>query len=100
MTTDQTSSCGTYRCAAEEQCDDCWLIDHERECGWCEEYDHTTRRLKVQHDTGERKFGVMMLVSGEGTVSLSKQWLRDMLIVEEIADQEQKWGEERVSAND
>lgn len=28
------------RCQREEQCDDCWMIDHLKECSGCKHYDH------------------------------------------------------------
>ena len=38
-----------YNCQREEQCDDCFMIDHLKECEWCEHYDHPVRKLEVQH---------------------------------------------------
>lgn len=29
-----------YRCITEEQCDDCFMIDHMKECAGCTHYDH------------------------------------------------------------
>jgi hypothetical protein len=37
----------------EEQCDDCFTIDHLKECEWCEHYDHPTRKLQVQHQSSD-----------------------------------------------
>lgn len=37
-----------WKCQTEEQCDDCFMVDHEKECGWCENYNHTTRKLEVK----------------------------------------------------
>jgi len=31
-----------FNCQREEQCDDCYLIDHLKECAGCEMYEHTT----------------------------------------------------------
>jgi hypothetical protein len=36
-------------CQREEQCDDCFMIDHLKECEWCEHYDHPSRKLEVKH---------------------------------------------------
>jgi hypothetical protein len=36
-------------CQREEQCDDCFMIDHLKECDWCTEYDHEVRKLEVKH---------------------------------------------------
>jgi hypothetical protein len=89
MTTEPTSVCGTYRCAAEEQCDDCFMIDHEKECGWCAEYDHATRKLEVQHLPSDYPKAEQLdpIIAG---VDFGDE-------LEFIADQEQRWGEERVS---
>jgi hypothetical protein len=38
-----------YKCQREEQCDDCFISDHQKECDWCEQYDHTVRKLAVAH---------------------------------------------------
>lgn len=35
-----TTSCEKYSCQREEQCDDCWMIDHLKECDGCDEFDH------------------------------------------------------------
>ena len=40
-------------CQREEQCDDCFMIDHLKECEWCEHYDHPTRKLQVQHQSSD-----------------------------------------------
>ena len=29
-----------FNCQRVEQCDDCWLVDHMRECKGCEHVDH------------------------------------------------------------
>lgn len=29
-----------YKCQTEEQCDNCFMIDHKKECKGCEYYDH------------------------------------------------------------
>lgn len=29
-----------FRCQTEEQCDDCFMVDHLKECNWCEHYNH------------------------------------------------------------
>lgn len=36
----EQTSCDTYRCQREEQCDDCFLLDHLKECSGCQHYDH------------------------------------------------------------
>lgn len=28
------------KCQREEQCDDCFMVDHEKECEGCSEYEH------------------------------------------------------------
>ena len=33
------TTCNLYKCQREEQCDDCWLVDHLSECEGCEEVD-------------------------------------------------------------
>lgn len=38
-----------WACQTEEQCDDCFMVDHQKECGWCTFYDHTVRKLEVKH---------------------------------------------------
>lgn len=38
-----------WNCQREEQCDVCFMIDHQKECYWCLHYDHTTRKLEVNH---------------------------------------------------
>jgi hypothetical protein len=50
MTTCEVAdSVQAFKCQTEEQCDDCFIIDHHKECDWCEHYDHTIRRLSVAH---------------------------------------------------
>jgi recombinational DNA repair protein RecR len=50
MTTCEVAdSVEAFKCQTEEQCDDCFIIDHQKECGWCEHYDHTVRTLAVVH---------------------------------------------------
>lgn len=49
-----------------------------------------SKKLKVQHDEGERRWGVW----------IDGKWVEDKNIIplsDMIADQEQKWGEERVA---
>lgn len=84
----------TYNCAREEQCDDCFMIDHLKECAGCEHYDHPpmTRLLQVQHDTGERRFEAELLPL---MMRLTPEELMELQ-----ADVEAKYGEERVSDND
>jgi hypothetical protein len=48
MTQDMTT-CGSFKCQREEQCDDCFMVDHVKECDGCEHYDHPVRKLEVQH---------------------------------------------------
>ena len=31
-----------FNCMREEQCDDCFMVDHLKECNGCEHYDHPT----------------------------------------------------------
>lgn len=31
------------RCIREEQCDECFMIDHRKECNGCEYYEHKPR---------------------------------------------------------
>ena len=45
----EMTACGSYKCQREEQCDDCFLVDHLKECAWCELYDHEERKLEVQN---------------------------------------------------
>ena len=41
MTTcEYDGSLKTYQCAREEQCDDCFMVDHLKECNGCTHYDH------------------------------------------------------------
>jgi hypothetical protein len=85
--------CGTYSCATEEQCDDCFMVDHLKECAWCTEYDHEERTLKVQHlpsDYPKEADELDPIIAG---VDFSAE-------LEFIADQEAKHGEERVPANE
>lgn len=37
------TTCDSYRCQKEEQCDDCFLTDHLKECAGCEHYDHENK---------------------------------------------------------
>ena len=48
-TCEVADSVQAYKCQTEEQCDDCFMLDHQKECGWCEYYDHTVRKLEVTH---------------------------------------------------
>ena len=34
------TTCNLYKCQREEQCDDCWLVDHCKECSGCDYVDH------------------------------------------------------------
>jgi hypothetical protein len=50
MTTCEVAdSVEAYKCITEEQCDHCFMIDHLKECEWCEHYDHPVRKLQVQY---------------------------------------------------
>lgn len=69
-----------WACLHDEQCDDCFMVDHLKECAWCTHYDHPSRPLKVQHDLGERKY-IAVTAEQEAEAQLN---------------QEQKWGEERL----
>ena len=41
MTTCEVAdSVKAWKCQTEEQCDDCFLVDHLKECNGCEFYDH------------------------------------------------------------
>lgn len=41
MTTCEVAdSVEAYKCITEEQCVHCFMIDHLKECEWCEHYDH------------------------------------------------------------
>lgn len=40
MATINMTTCHLSSCQKEEQCDDCFLVDHLNECAWCEHYDH------------------------------------------------------------
>lgn len=41
-----------YKCQTEEQCDNCFMIDHLKECNGCNHYDHpeTVSELEVKGD--------------------------------------------------
>lgn len=39
----EQTSCDSYACQREEQCDECFLIDHLKECEYCEHYDHPVK---------------------------------------------------------
>lgn len=50
MTTCEVAdSVQAYNCQRYEQCDECFMKDHLKECDWCEHYDHEERKLHVQH---------------------------------------------------
>lgn len=34
------TTCNSYECQKYEQCDDCFLIDHMKDCAGCDHYDH------------------------------------------------------------
>lgn len=54
MTTCEVAgSLEAYKCQPEEQCDDCFMIDHLKECEWCEQYDHSVRKLEVAHQPSD-----------------------------------------------
>lgn len=40
-----------WACIREEQCDNCFMIDHQKECDWCTMYDHDTRKLEVKSES-------------------------------------------------
>lgn len=41
MTTcESADSVRAFKCQTEEQCDECFLKDHVKECTGCEHYDH------------------------------------------------------------
>ncbi len=29
-----------FKCQTEEQCDDCFMVDHKKECDGCKHYEH------------------------------------------------------------
>jgi hypothetical protein len=45
----ETTTCRSYKCQREEQCDPCFMVDHQKKCGWCTLYDHEERKLEIQH---------------------------------------------------
>ena len=48
-TCEVADSVQAYECQTEEQCDDCFMVDHLKECEWCQHHDHPPRKLEVQH---------------------------------------------------
>jgi hypothetical protein len=53
MTCEVADSVQADKCQREEQCGDCFMIDHLKECDWCEHYDHPVRKLQVQHQPSD-----------------------------------------------
>lgn len=40
-----------FNCQREEQCDDCFMVDHLKECVGCEEYEHMSEEAaRKEHD--------------------------------------------------
>lgn len=39
-----------FNCEREEQCDDCFLVDHLKECAGCKEYDHPQDKEVAAYD--------------------------------------------------
>ena len=76
-TCEVADSVQAYNCQREEQCDDCFMVDHLKECEWCEHYDHPVRKLKVDHQPSD--------------------YPSDDAIMVEIAEQEYKWVDERTA---
>lgn len=36
----EMTTCSSRICQQEEQCDDCWMVDHLKECDGCDHYEH------------------------------------------------------------
>lgn len=69
------TTCDYYVCQREEQCDSCWLIDHQKECSWCEFYDHDERKLEVKSESVTTHYEVVLvegkpMINVEGTILL------------------------------
>lgn len=74
-TCEVADSIQAYECQRIEQCDDCWLIDHQKECNWCEFYDHDERKLEVKSESVTTHYEVVLvegkpMINVEGTVLL------------------------------
>jgi hypothetical protein len=39
-TCDYDGTISSWRCATEEQCDDCFMVDHKKICAGCNHYEH------------------------------------------------------------
>lgn len=60
MTTCETAdSLEAYKCQTEEQCDNCFMIDHLKECSGCNHYDHPKKYKKLPVVDQEQKWGDM-----------------------------------------
>ena len=42
-TCEVADSVKAFNCQREEQCDDCFMVDHLKECKGCEYYDHPNK---------------------------------------------------------
>lgn len=51
-TCEVADSVQAFNCQSEEQCDDCFMVDHLKECSGCEHYDHPVKTLVI-HPTCE-----------------------------------------------
>ena len=63
-------TCELQSCQREEQCDDCWMIDHCKECSGCEFYDHPEKKETYI----EAVLGGVLLVSVTSVLGLL-MWL-------------------------
>lgn len=51
MTTCEVAdSVQAYKCQTEEQCDDCFMIDHKKECHGCSAYEHDETPVNVSKE--------------------------------------------------
>lgn len=50
-----------WACEREEQCDDCFMIDHLKECDGCDHYDHPQATFKSIPELVEEKAQAMNL---------------------------------------
>ena len=46
-TCEVADSVKAFNCQREEQCDDCFIVDHKKGCSWCEHYEHGAKKLEV-----------------------------------------------------
>lgn len=62
-TCEVADSVKSFKCQREEQCDDCFMVDHLKECSGCEHYEHGKKTMKTLLKTKVSAFEGLCLLA-------------------------------------